>query len=151
MRTKLPDDLIPNLTFFGDSSSRDKDFMVAGGFAISGNRIAEVEDRIATIRDDAGIRSEFHWADYRGGGRQRAYESLIDYAFGLVNKKHAALHIVISPFKGYDLKAKSGENRDTSVNRMYYQLCLHRLGNFYGKHRAIHVRLDAGSDSTDIC
>ena len=42
-------------------------------------------------------------------------------------------------------------HRDTSVNRMYYQLCLHRLCQFYGQKRAIHVRLDAGNDSTDIC
>ena len=125
--------------------------MVAGGFAIAGNRISEVEDHIAALRDDSGIRSEFHWADYRGGARAAGYCSLVDYAFDLVSKRKAALHILVSPFAGYDHKAKKGENRDTSVNRMYYQLVLHRLGQFYGQKRAIHVRLDAGNDSADIC
>ena len=151
MEIKRPDDLIPHLTFFGDASSRDRDYMVAGGFAVAGNRISEIEDQIAKLRDDAGIRSEFHWSDYRGGARRQAYEGLISYAFDLVNKRHAALHVVISPFKDYNHKARQGETRDTSINRMYYQICLHRLGAFYGKSRGIHVRLDTGADSLDIC
>jgi len=125
--------------------------MVAGGFAVSGNRINEIEDRIATLRDDAGIKSEFHWADYRGGGKRTAYEALVKYAFDLVNKRKAALHLIVANFGGYNHKATRGENKDTSVNRMYYQLCLHRLARFYGASRAIHVRLDAGNDSKDIC
>lgn len=141
----------PSLSFFGDASSRDRDYMIAGGFAVSGNRIHEIEDRIATLRDDAGIKSEFHWADYRGGEKRAAYESLVRYAFDLVNKRQAALHIIIAKFGGYNHRSKEGENKDTSINRMYYQLCLHRLCRFYGKSRAIHVRLDAGNDSHDIC
>ncbi len=125
--------------------------MVAGGFAVAGNMIREVEDKIAAIRDDFGIRSEFHWGEYRGGKRTQAYQTLVDYGFDLINKRKAALHIIISPFKNYNHKAKKGENRDTSVNRMYYQICLHRLAKYYGAKRTIHVRLDAGNDSTDVC
>ncbi|MCC7267720.1 MAG: DUF3800 domain-containing protein [Caulobacteraceae bacterium] len=139
------------MSFFGDSSSRNSRYMVAGGFAVAGNRMHEIEDQIATLRDDAGIRSEFHWADYRGGNRRVAYENLVDYAFDLVNKRKAALHLIIAKFEGYDHKSRAGDTKDTSVNRMYYQLCLHRLARFYGKARAIHVRLDAGHDCKDIC
>jgi Protein of unknown function (DUF3800) len=142
---------IPALSFFGDSSSRDAEYMVAGGFAVSGNRIAEIEDRIAQIKDDAGMRSEFHWSEYRGGHKRLAYENLVKYGFGLVNKRNAALHVIIVPFKGHNHKAVVGENKDTSINRMYYQLFVHRLGRFYGKSRAIHIRLDAGNDCSDIC
>ena len=142
---------LPALTFFGDSSSHDKRFMVAGGFAVAGNRIREIEDHIAGLRDDCGIRSEFHWSDYRGGNRRRGYEALVKYGFSLVSKSHAALHVIIAEFDGYDHKAKQGEDRQTSVNRMYYQLILHRLARLYGKKRAVHVRLDAGNDSRDIC
>ncbi len=124
--------------------------MVAGGFAIAGERIAEIEARIAELRALANIR-EFHWADYRGGNRRKAYEQLVDYAFDLITAKQAALHIIIAKFKGYSHKAREGENRDTSINRMYYQLCLHRPARFYGKLRAIHIRFDAGNDSADIC
>lgn len=142
---------LQNISFFGDSSSRDKDYMVAGGFAIAGNRINEVEDHIATLRDDYGIRSEFHWSDYRGGRRKKAYEALIKYGFALVSKRKAALHVIISPFKEFNHRAKECQNKDTSINLMYYQLCLHRLCAFYGKSRAIHIRLDAGNDSDEVC
>jgi hypothetical protein len=125
--------------------------MVAGGFAVASKRVAEIEAHITALREGAGIQSEFHWASYRGGSKRKAYEDLVDYGFQLVRSRHAALHIIIAKFGGYNHKAKPGENRDTSVNRMYYQLCVHRLGRFYGKQRAIHVRLDAGNDSADIC
>ncbi|MDF8334137.1 DUF3800 domain-containing protein [Novosphingobium cyanobacteriorum] len=142
---------IPSLSFFGDASSRDRSYMIAGGFAVAGNRIREIEDTIATLRDDAGIRSEFHWADYRGGRRKAGYESLIDYAFQLINQRNAALHVIVAKFDAFDHKAKEGENKDTSVNKMYFQLLLHRVARFYGQKRAIHVRLDQGNDSRDIC
>lgn len=125
--------------------------MVAGGFAVSGNRINEIEDAIATLRDDAGIRSEFHWADYRGGQKRAAYEALVRYAFELVNKRQAAFHVIIAKFGGYNHRQIKGENHDTSVNRMYYQLFLHRVCKFYGQRRQLHIRLDAGNDSDDIC
>jgi len=125
--------------------------MVAGGFAVAGSRIQEIEDTIAQLRKDSGIQSEFHWSDYRGGKRRQAYCALIDYGYELVAQRKAALHIIVSPFKEYNHKAKEGDNRDTSVNRMYYQICLHRLAQFYGKTRAVHVRLDAGNDCADIC
>ena len=142
---------LPSLSFFGDSSSRDARYMVAGGMAVAGQRIAEIEDRIALLREDAGMTSEFHWSAYRGGRKREAYEALIRYAFDLINKRHAALHIIIAEFKGYDHKAKEGENKDTSINRMYFQLFLHRVARFYGKTRAVHIRLDAGNDCRDIC
>lgn len=146
-----PNQSLPALSFFGDSSSRDAQFMVAGGFAVAGGRISEIEDHIALLREDAGITSEFHWSDYRGGRKRDAYENLVRYGFDLVNKRKAALHVIIAKFHGYDHKARRGENKDTSINRMYYQLFLHKIARFYGQSRAIHIRLDAGNDCRDIC
>lgn len=143
--------VLPSISFFGDTSSRDAAFMVAGGFAVAGNRIAEIEDHIAFLREDAGINSEFHWSAYRGGRKQEAYEALVKYGFDLVNKRKAALHIIIAPFHKFDHKTRAGQNKDTSINLMYFQLFLHRVARFYGKSRAIHVRLDAGNDCRDIC
>ena len=143
-------DSLPAVTFFGDASSKNNDYMVAGGFAVASHRIQEIEWNVSLLRNIAGIR-EFHWSDYKGGKTQEAYETLVRYAFDLVHKGHAAFHTIISPFKGYKHKAKPGENRDTSVNRMYFQLLLHRPARLYGKSRVIHVRLDAGNDSESIC
>ena len=144
-------DRLPHITFFGDASSRGSTFMVAGGLAIPGNRINEIEDAIAALRDDAGIKSEFHWADYRGGRRRDGYEGLVKYAFQLINQRKAALHIIIANFDDFNHKMTAGGNRDSSINKMYFQLLLHRFARFYGKHRVLHVRLDAGNDSREIC
>lgn len=140
----------PPVTFFGDASSKGADYMVAGGFAVSAPRIKDIDEHIISLRKACGI-SEFHWAEYSGGGQRDAYEQLVRYAFQLVRDGHAAFHVIVCPFKGYRHKAKPGDSRDTSVNRMYFQLLLHRPAKFYGKKRAIHVRLDAGNDSKDIC
>jgi hypothetical protein len=147
----LADKPLPALSFFGDASSRERAYMVAGGFAVAGHRIQEIEDAVATLREGSGIKSEFRWPKYRGGNRKAGYETLVKYAFELVNARQAALHIIIAKFDGYNHKARDGEDRDTSVNRMYYQLLLHRVAKFYGATRAIHVRLDAGNDSRDVC
>lgn len=141
----------PSLTFFGDSSSRDCTYMVAGGLAVRSSKIALINCCIDRIRSDANMTSEFHWSEYRGGDRREAYETLVRYAFGLVRARQAALHIIIAKFKGYPHKRREGENKDTSVNRMYYQLCLHRVARFYGPHCAIRVRLDSGDDCKDVC
>lgn len=138
------------VTFFGDASSKKSRYMVAGGFAVAAPRIREIENKVSSLRQNAGI-SEFHWSDYRGGATRESYEALVEYAFGLVSRGHAAFHVIICPFKGYKHNRRSGENEDTSVNRMYFQLLLHRAAQFYGAKRQIHVRLDEGGDSADIC
>lgn len=126
--------------------------MVAGGFAVAGNRIGLIEQAIVAIKEQHGIVSEFHWSKYRGGYRKKpAYEGIVDLGFDLVRKRHAALHLLVAKFGGFDHGARTSENKDTSVNRMYYQLCLHRLARYYGRKRAIHVRLDEGADCQDVC
>jgi len=119
--------------------------------AIAGYRISEIENHIAELRKLGGIRSEFHWSKYRGGERRLAYQGLISYAFDLINQKRAALHIIIADFSQFNHKVRVGNDRDTSVNRMYWPLCLHSVAKRYGAKRAIHIRFDCGRDSKDIC
>lgn len=125
--------------------------MVLGGFAVSGHRLKEVEDQVAEIRERWGIRKEFHWKEYRGGQRRPAYEELVKYSFRLVAERKAALHIIHADFKKFDHKHKQASGKDTSINKLYWQLCLHRLARLYGKQCAIHIRLDMGNDCADIC
>jgi hypothetical protein len=144
-------DTVPTISFFGDASSRMSNFMVLGGIAVAGHRIAEIEEQIADIRERGGIRSEFHWKEYRGGAKQKAYEELCEFGFDLIKSKKAALHVMASDFRQFDHKREKDQTRDTSINKLYWQLCLHRLAKFYGKQRAIHIRLDAGDDCSNIC
>lgn len=146
----IPSQKSKSITFFGDASSKGAAHVVLGGFAVPNQRIHEIENHVATLREQAGI-SEFHWSEYKGGSTRAAYEELVRYAFRLVADGHASLLILISPFKGYRHKAHNRGSLDMSVNRMYYQLLLHRPARLYGKSRTIHVRLDAGGDSSEIC
>lgn len=100
---------LPAMSFFGDASSKEKDFMVAGGFAVAGSRIAEIEWHINDIAGRADMKGEFHWSAYGGGKKRQAYEELVEYAFGLTRKRHAALHVIIAKFHGYAHKANKGE------------------------------------------
>lgn len=150
MQPEMPDDLLPEISFFGDASSRNERYMVLGGLAVGGHRQHEVEDHIADIRDRGGIKREFHWKEYRGGAKRAAYEELVQYGFGLVKKRHAAFHVIISDFREFDHRRLPRQTRDTSINLIYWSLCLHRVAAYYGKKRAIHIRLDAGNDCEDI-
>lgn len=139
------------LFFYGDSSSHNKKYMVAGGFCVNTKRISEIQEKIKFIKEHNDIKSEFHWSEYRKGGKTKVYKELVDYMFGLVFSGKAHFHVIIANFSNYKHNATPGEGRETSVNRMYYQLLLHKLAKFYGKMADIHVQLDHGNDSQDIC
>ncbi|WP_185804606.1 DUF3800 domain-containing protein [Pontivivens nitratireducens] len=141
----------PKVSFFGDASSKNSDFMVLGGLAVSGHRQQEIEDYIADIRERGGIRREFHWKEYRGGAKRVPYEELIEYVFDLVHKNYAELFVISCDFREFDHKREPEQTRDTSVNKIYWSLFEYRLAAFYGKKREIHIRLDAGNDCKDIC
>lgn len=89
------------------------------------------------------------WSKFTGGGRTAAYEALVDFLFLLVEQKQAAFHCIISHFAEFSHRAHEG-TPDTSVNRMYFQLGLHRLCQQYGKSCAIHIYPDNGNDSKDL-
>lgn len=137
--------------FYCDASShRGHDYMVAGGILIRQERYHEIEAKIQEIKKAAGIVGEMKWTKYRGGAKQAAYESLVDFAFLLLKEKQAAFHLIIAHFGNFDHKREPDANRETSVNRMYYQLAVHRLCRKYGKTCAIHIYPDHGDDSADL-
>lgn len=59
--------------------------------------------------------------------------------------------MIAADFRKFDHKRENNQTRDTNINKIYWLLCLHRLAKFYGKQRAIHIRLDAGDDCSNIC
>lgn len=124
--------------------------MVAGGFVVRGSRVTEINSEIAKMREDAGIRSEFHWKDYRGGARREAYEGLVKYAFDMVQTGKAHFHVAIAQFRGQDSQKHARVSKDTRINKIYYQLLVHRIARFYGDSAAIHGLFDSGNDCSEI-
>lgn len=137
--------------FYCDASShRESDFMVCGGIIFRKARLAEIEATIKGHREKAGI-SEMGWSDYRGGARKEAYHAVASLLFELVRTKQATFFVLIAPFKGYVHKpSKKKQDNMTSVNRLYFQLLLHRVVPRIGKHHEIFVFPDKGNDSRDL-
>lgn len=141
---------LPPLSFMADSSSKDDTFMVAGGFAVRGDRVAEIETTISELRASVGIRSEFHWKDYRGGNRRVAYEALVSLAFDLIEKNHAHFHLAIAKFQGKEGERLERVPKDRRINGIYENLLIHRVARFYGKNTAIHCIFDSGDDCAGV-
>lgn len=123
--------------------------MVAGGIAIRETHYDEITSAILKIKQDGGISGEMKWSEYRGGSRRAGYEAAVDLLFLLVEQNLAHFHCIISNFAAFNHRQHQG-TPEVSVNRMYFQLGLHRLGQFYGKQCAIHIYPDYGNDSREL-
>ena len=143
--------MIP-IEFYGDASShRDHEFSVVGGVAIRKNRLDDINTQIQSIKDNAGISGELKWSSYRGGAKRDAYKSVVDTFFDLIDRKHMAFHCIIAHFSEFTHKWREEPGSpERSVNRLYYQLSLHRVCRYYGKSCAIYIYPDHGNDSKEF-
>lgn len=124
--------------------------MVAGGVLLRHARVPEFEAAIQQIKNNAGIVGEMKWSKYKGGAREAAYKAVVDLCFDAISRRVAALHLIIANFAEFDHRSVLDGSPEGSVNRMYYQLCLHRIGQIYGSKCAIVIHPDAGNDSREI-
>lgn len=138
------------IDFFCDSSShRNARFMVVGGIALRRNRYETIEKTVLDIKEKSGISSEMKWSEYRGGAREKAYKDVVDLFYLLLEKRQIAFHALIAEFGEFSHR-RGGGNADKSVNKMYFQLALHRICRYYGKRCHIHIYPDNGADSADL-
>ena len=139
------------LGFFCDTSSlRDSQFMVAAGVALRLSRYRDLAQSIQDIKDAAKIESEIKWASYKGGGRKIAYKGIIDLFYSLIQQDQIHFHCIIAEFGKFQHKAFSGGSPETSANRMYYQLLVHRVLRFYSRKAWIYIYPDMGGDCKDL-
>lgn len=124
--------------------------MVAGGIAIQASRVDEVNEAILEIKERVGIKSKFHWSEYRGGARQAGYEDLVRLYYSLIDECKIHSHLLICDFKAFDHKRGGVGSPERSANKMYYQLLLHRLCKFYGRDCDLYAFPDRGDDSKEV-
>lgn len=152
MRLPKPPSLT-KLHFYCDASSqRNHNFMVATGVALRAERASEVRGLIREAKQRGGIIGEMKWSKYRGGHRRVGYEAVVDLLFKLVAENSAHFHVFISEFSAFSHKDDlvPDGSPEKSVNKMYFQLCVHRLCKFYGQKCEIHVFPDKGNDSDEL-
>ena len=139
------------LNFYCDSSShRNHEYVVVGGIALPPKRALEANDALQTIKDSAGIRSEFKWSKYSAGGREAAYKEAVDLFFGMLDRSELHFHCLICDFATFNHKKIGAGNPEKSVNKLYYQLMLHRVCAKYGKEHPVVMYPDHGADSSEI-
>lgn len=124
--------------------------MVVGGAALRQDRVKEINNTIDALKAKVGAVGELKWKKYRGGNRRALHEGLVDYSALLIREQQMHLHFVVCRFSEFDHKISGPGTPEKSVNRMYFQLFLHRVCRFYGKSCAIYAFPDAGNDSSEI-
>lgn len=137
--------------FYSDSSShRGHQFVVVGGIAIRPDHVERINGLLQSLKDDAGINREFKWNEYKGGRKRQAYEAAVDLFFQLLHENKLHFHCVICDFTAFDHKKDGLGSPEKSVNKLYYQLMLHRVCAFYGQQMRIIMTPDHGNDSSEI-
>jgi len=124
--------------------------MVVGGVAFQTLRYAAIAGAIRGIKDAANIRSEMKWSKFRGGERTKAYKAVVYLFYSLIAQNQIHFHCIVAEFGKFSHGAFEGGDPETSVNRMYYQLLVHRVCRFYARQCYIFVYPDQGNDSRDI-
>jgi hypothetical protein len=125
--------------------------MVVGGVAFQTHRYAAISAAIQGIKNAAGIKSEMKWAKFRGGGKTKAYQAIVDLFFSLLDVNQIHFHGLIAEFGQFSHGAFEGKSSESSVNRMYFQLLVHRVCRNYAKKCWIFVYPDQGNDGKDLC
>lgn len=147
----LPIDAPLKLAFRCDSSShRGARYMVAGGVALQPKRYADISAAIGGIKEAAGITSESKWSKFRGGERTSGYKAVIDLFYSLLDINQIHFHCMIAEFGKFSHKAFPSGGPETSVNKMYSQIIIHRICRIYAKRCYIFVYPDKGNDSRDL-
>jgi hypothetical protein len=124
--------------------------MVVGGVAFQTRRYAAIAKAIRGIKNAANIQSEMKWSKFRGGERTKADKAVVDLFYSLLDLKEVHFHCIVAEFGRFNHGAFEGGDSETSVNRMYYQLLVHRVCRFYARRCYIFVYPDQGNDSRDI-
>lgn len=140
-----------NVHVYCDSSShRGHEFMVVGAISIPVRHIARFEQEMQAIKDKAGMTGKFRFSDYRGGRKQQAYEALVDLFYREISHNLIHFHAICCSFKEFDHHLNGKGSPEKSVNKLYYQLFLHRICRKYGKESDIHAFPDRGDDSKEL-
>lgn len=136
--------------YCNSSSHRGHEFMVAGGLVLPPSHQADLVDKIGLLKENVGMKSKFRFSDYRGGRKKPAYEGLVDLFFESIENEQIHFHTMICSFNEFDHRRDGQGSPEKSVNKLYYQLFLHRICRFYGGSRAIYAFPDRGDDSKEL-
>lgn len=130
------------LKVFADESSQNKHrFLVLGLVAYDATSEQDVYEKLASARLAAHFGREIKWGKV-SRAKFPGYELFVNAFFELaaLDKLHFhALHVDTRTFKNSQFGDRTEE---MGFHKLIYQLLLHKIGRFYGKHYPCEVYLD---------
>lgn len=133
-----------------DESGVTKDrYLLVGCFATSRNNLKPVQDIVANFRAAHKMERELKWSRV-SDDKETEYRALVDSAFNLLENKHAKFHMICFDTHQADHKKYNSGDADVGLNKLYYQLLLHRVVKTFGKLGDIHIRLDKRISTTPL-
>jgi hypothetical protein len=108
--------------------------MVIGGIAVRSGRDTFIRNAVQEVfdRHTWPIEKEIKWSSFRRH-QINMYEDLVDLFFELLYRQLIHYHILIFDTHKIDRKNYDNVSKDGVLNRMYYQIFLHRCLRFYGR------------------
>jgi hypothetical protein len=131
------------LYFCDESGTTDDTYLAVGGIAILATRANAIRSVLRGLAQQCNVTREIKWSNTsdRRDGVHRAY---VDYLFALIEDKQAHLHIRFSKMSEYDHKLSGARRKIDTVSKAYFQLLLHRPGQYYCRSCDIFVYPDKG-------
>ena len=124
-------------------------YMLVGALTTSRNNVGAILNGIERLRSKVSMPHELKWQKVCDS-RESEYKTFIDAGLRLLTKNQARFDMICFDNSIRDHKKYNEGDSDIGLNKMYYQLLLHRAVRYYGKKGGIHIRLDARNSSTPL-
>lgn len=123
------------LKFFCDESSHSTDrFMIIGGIAVRSGRDEDIRREVKKVflKHNHALEKEIKWSKFRRH-QLAMYEELVEVFFSFLYRQLLHYHVLIFDTHKIDRRNYQGASKDGVLNRMYYQIFLHRCLRNYGR------------------
>ena len=108
--------------------------MVIGGIVVRAGRDDYIKGAVKRIfeRYDRPFEKELKWSSFRRH-QIKIYDEIVDLFFELLYRQCIHYHVLIFDTHKIDRRNYDNVSKDGVLNRMYYQIFLHRCLRFYGR------------------
>lgn len=117
--------------------------LAIGGVALRAERANDIRRDLEDIKTSAQMTREVKWSNVKAR-RDDVHKAFVDYLFYLVENGLAHFHVRFSPMGEYDHSLSGKRRKIDTISKAYYQLLLHRAGQFYGGSCDLFIYPDKG-------
>jgi hypothetical protein len=131
------------LYFCDETGTTDDTYLAVGGVAIRASRANSIRAVLKDLARQCNVTREIKWSN-TSDRRDNVHRAYVDYLFALIEDRQAHLHIRFSKMSEYDHQLSGARRKIDTVSKAYFQLLLHRPGQFYCRTCDIFVYPDKG-------